>query len=168
MGVLTAKCRQQVEEVKGVKKSKRSKRSEVPAICCRTTPKFKSAPLRRGVPGAAFFIGQNSRLIRRSDESRHRATHGESLGNRVSAGAVGRRGRFAHGAEYSRCRPCRPLSKMHRAGTPQGGPEGRGWETGKPGRPDLALKLKPRMVGRQMQRAQKTVASRYTLEDAAW
>ncbi len=57
-------------------------------------PKSQERPLKRGVPGAAFFIGQNSQLFRRRDESRHRATHGGAVGNRVLADAVGRRSSF--------------------------------------------------------------------------
>ncbi len=57
----------------------------------------KSAPLGRRVPGAAFFTGQPSQLGRRREEGRHLATLGDTVGNRISADAVGRRSSFLRG-----------------------------------------------------------------------
>ena len=54
-------------------------------------------PLGRRVPGTAFFIGQSLHPSRRCEESRYLATLGDTVSNRVSADAVGRRGRFPEG-----------------------------------------------------------------------
>ncbi len=68
-----------------------------------------------------LFTGQNSQLSRRCEEGRHRATLGAAVSNRVSADAVGRRGRFPEGRPPPQPEKCCPLREMHRAGA-IGGP----------------------------------------------
>ncbi len=93
-----------------------------------TTPNTKSTPLGRDVPGATFFTGQAPRPTRRCEESRHRAIPGGRLSNRVSANAVGRRGRFPEGRSSSRAEKCCPSGK--RSSGSVRAPEGRGWHSG--------------------------------------
>ena len=68
-----------------------------------------------------------TRMIRRGSRCGTREewnSSGERLSNRISTGAAGRRGRFPQGRNLPDNAPS-PLRKMHRAGTPTGGPEGR-------------------------------------------
>ncbi len=71
----------------------------------------KSVPLRRRVPGTAFFTGQPPRPSRRCEESRYLATLGDTVSNRVSAIVVGHRGRFPEGRFPFRSEKCCPSGK---------------------------------------------------------
>ncbi len=67
------------------------------------------------MPGAAFFTRQTFRPRHRCEESRHRAIHGESLSNRVSANAVNAEVIFRRG-DLLPISVTKPLREMHRAG----------------------------------------------------
>ena len=59
-----------------------------------------------------------------------RAIHGDTLGDRVPADTVGRRGLFLKRRLLSHSDKMLPLEEMHRAGVRSRAPEGRGCTTG--------------------------------------
>ena len=67
-----------------------------------------------------LFTGQTSQSNRRCEEGRHRAIHGGTLSNRISANAVGRRSSFLRARDFiTSVTPLRACRKGD-AGAPEG------------------------------------------------